>query len=168
MTVGEPGDPATNPTVLWPSDRKEFKAGTLTFTSATLQDGAECKNINYDPLVMSDDISLRPTIPCCCSAPHHLCPVIREAPARPVMPSFVTIPRKQPVGREAAARLPSTDTGKRLKLELRQTILHQAIGQPTRSTPLVLDSVRRQIPDRPSKFFPPIGNLLDVRTIQGA
>ena len=63
MTVGEPGDPATNPTVLWPSDRKEFKAGTLTFTSATLQDGAECKNINYDPLVMSDDISLRPTIP---------------------------------------------------------------------------------------------------------
>ena len=57
VTIGEPGDPETNPTVLWPSDRKEFKAGTLTFTSATPQEGEECKNINYDPLVMSDGIA---------------------------------------------------------------------------------------------------------------
>jgi catalase len=57
VTVGEPGDPETDPTVLWPSDRKELKAGTLTFTSATPQEGAECKNINYDPLVMSDGIA---------------------------------------------------------------------------------------------------------------
>jgi catalase len=57
VTVGEPGDPETNPTVLWPTDRKEFKAGTLTFTGATPQEGAECKNINYDPLVMSDGIA---------------------------------------------------------------------------------------------------------------
>jgi catalase len=57
VTVGEPGDAETDPTVLWPSDRKEFKAGTLTLTSATPQEGAECKNINYDPLVMSDGIA---------------------------------------------------------------------------------------------------------------
>jgi len=57
VTVGQPGDPETDPTVLWPSDRKEFKAGTLTFTAATPQEGAECKNINYDPLVMSDGIA---------------------------------------------------------------------------------------------------------------
>ena len=57
VTVGQPGDAETDPTVLWPSDRKEFKAGTLTFTSATPQEGAECKNINYDPLVMSDGIA---------------------------------------------------------------------------------------------------------------
>jgi catalase len=57
VTVGEPGDPETDPTVLWPSDRKEFKAGTLTFTAATPQEGAECKNINYDPLVMADGIA---------------------------------------------------------------------------------------------------------------
>jgi len=57
VTVGQPGDPETDPTVLWPSDRKEFKAGTLTFTSATPQEGEECKNINYDPLVMSDGIA---------------------------------------------------------------------------------------------------------------
>ena len=57
VTVGEPGDPETDPTVLWPAGRKEFKAGTLTFTAATPQEGAECKNINYDPLVMSDGIA---------------------------------------------------------------------------------------------------------------
>src|SRR6476659_3592544 len=57
VTVGEPGDPETDPTVLWPAGRKEFKAGTLTFTGATPQEGAECKNINYDPLVMSDGIA---------------------------------------------------------------------------------------------------------------
>lgn len=57
VTIGEPGDPETDPTVLWPSGRKEVKAGTLTFTAATPQDGAECKTINYDPLVMSDGIA---------------------------------------------------------------------------------------------------------------
>ncbi len=57
VTLGEPGDPETDPTKLWPADRKEFKAGTLTFTAATPQDGAECKNINYDPLVMADGIA---------------------------------------------------------------------------------------------------------------
>ena len=49
VTIGQPGDPETDPTVLWPKDRKEFKAGTLTLTAATPQDGAECKGINYDP-----------------------------------------------------------------------------------------------------------------------
>ena len=43
--------------MLRPAGRKEFKAGTLTFTGATPQEGAECKNINYDPLVMSDGIA---------------------------------------------------------------------------------------------------------------
>jgi catalase len=57
VTIGEPGDPETDPTVLWPSDRKEFKAGTLTITAATPQQGAECKDINYDPLVMADGIA---------------------------------------------------------------------------------------------------------------
>ena len=57
VTIGKPGDLETEPTVLWPADRKELKAGTFTFTSATPQDGAECKNINYDPLVMGDGIA---------------------------------------------------------------------------------------------------------------
>ena len=63
VTVGEPGDPETNRRCFGPAGRKKFKAGTLTFTSATPQEGAECKNINYDPLVMAT-ASRRPTIPC--------------------------------------------------------------------------------------------------------
>ena len=57
VTLGEPGDPETDPTKLWPADRKEFKAGTLTLTGASPDEGGECKSINYDPLVMADGIA---------------------------------------------------------------------------------------------------------------
>jgi catalase len=57
VTIGQPGDTETNPTVLWPSNRKEFKAGTLTISSAMPQGGAACEKINYDPLVMADGIA---------------------------------------------------------------------------------------------------------------
>lgn len=56
LTIGEPGDPENNPTLLWPSDRKEIRIGTLTISSATPQKGAECEKINFDPLVMADGI----------------------------------------------------------------------------------------------------------------
>lgn len=55
--IGQPGDPEDNPTLLWPTNRKEIKAGTLTISSAMSQKGAECERINYDPLVMSDGIA---------------------------------------------------------------------------------------------------------------
>jgi catalase len=57
VTIGEPGDPQTDPTVAWPQGRKEIKAGTLTITEAMPQAGAPCEKINYDPLVMSDGIA---------------------------------------------------------------------------------------------------------------
>jgi catalase len=57
VTLGEPGDPETNPTLLWPKDRREFKAGTLTLTSAAPQTQAGSYQINYDPLLMSDGIA---------------------------------------------------------------------------------------------------------------
>jgi catalase len=57
VTVGQAGDPETDPTVLWPSNRKEFKAGTLTISSAMPQQGGPCEKINYDPLVMADGIA---------------------------------------------------------------------------------------------------------------
>ena len=52
-----PGDPENDPTILWPKERKELKAGTLTISSAMNRDDAECEKINYDPLVMSDGIT---------------------------------------------------------------------------------------------------------------
>jgi catalase len=57
VTVGEPGDPETNPTFLWPPGRKEFRAGTLTLTSAAPNTQAGSYDINYDPLLMSDGVA---------------------------------------------------------------------------------------------------------------
>ena len=56
VTIGEPGDPETDPTVLWPKDRKEVRAGTLTLSSAAPDKQAGSYGINYDPLVLSDGI----------------------------------------------------------------------------------------------------------------
>ena len=56
LTIGHPDDEQRNPTVYWPKDRTEIKAGVLTLTQATHQEGAPCEKINFDPLVMSDGI----------------------------------------------------------------------------------------------------------------
>ncbi len=56
VTIGKPGDTQDNPTLAWPNNRKQIKAGTLTISSAMPQKGAECEGINFDPLVMSDGI----------------------------------------------------------------------------------------------------------------
>jgi catalase len=57
LTIGEPGDPQDDPTILWPKNRKELNVGTLTISSAMDQKSAGCKKINYDPLVMGDGIA---------------------------------------------------------------------------------------------------------------
>ena len=56
VAVGQQGDPETDPTKSWPADRREFKAGTLTITSAVAQKGAECEAINFDPMNMAPGI----------------------------------------------------------------------------------------------------------------
>jgi catalase len=56
VTVGQLGDPETDPTQAWPKDRREFKAGTLTLSSAAPQKGAPCEPINFDPLGMAAGI----------------------------------------------------------------------------------------------------------------
>lgn len=57
VSIGKPGDSVDDPTVAWPENRKQFKAGTLTISSAMPQKGGECEKINFDPLVMSDGIA---------------------------------------------------------------------------------------------------------------
>lgn len=57
LTIGEPSDEQTNPTVYWPSDRKQIQAGVLTLTSASPQQGGGCEKINFDPLVMAQGIA---------------------------------------------------------------------------------------------------------------
>lgn len=56
LTIGEPGDEQVDPTVSWPTGRREVKAGTLTLTSATPSAEAGSNKINFDPLVMADGI----------------------------------------------------------------------------------------------------------------
>lgn len=56
LTIAVPGDTEDNPTVLWPSERKEVKVGTLMISAAMPQKGAECEKINFDPLVLADGI----------------------------------------------------------------------------------------------------------------
>lgn len=56
VTLGEPGDSQDNPAIAWPESRRQFKAGTLSITDAMPQRGAECEEINFDPLVMSNGI----------------------------------------------------------------------------------------------------------------
>lgn len=57
VTLGKPGDAEDDPTIAWPEERKQIKAGTLTISKAMPQKGAACEAINYDPLVMGDGIA---------------------------------------------------------------------------------------------------------------
>lgn len=57
VTLGEVGDPETDPTVLWPPGRQEFKAGTLILTSAAPDAEAGGYNVNFDPLHLSDGVA---------------------------------------------------------------------------------------------------------------
>jgi catalase len=57
LTIGEPGDPQDNPTLAWPSERQEIKAGTLSISAAMAEKGSACEAINFDPLVMADGIA---------------------------------------------------------------------------------------------------------------
>lgn len=57
VSIGEAGDSATDPTVAWPEQRKEIRAGTLSISAAMPQKGAKCEAINFDPLVMADGIA---------------------------------------------------------------------------------------------------------------
>ena len=57
LTIGDSSDEQTNPTVYWPTDRKQIKAGVLTLTSASAQQGGACEKINFDPLVMAQGVA---------------------------------------------------------------------------------------------------------------
>ncbi len=57
LTLGQPGDPENDPTQAWPANRQEIRAGTLTISAASAQQGGECEPINFDPLAMADGIA---------------------------------------------------------------------------------------------------------------
>ena len=52
LTLAEPGDPVNDASKTWPEGRKTVNAGTLVLDSTQPQLDGECRDINYDPLVL--------------------------------------------------------------------------------------------------------------------
>ena len=52
LTLAEAGDPIEDASKAWPAARKVITAGTLVLTSTQAQNSGECRDINYDPLIL--------------------------------------------------------------------------------------------------------------------
>lgn len=56
ITLANPGDPVNDASKAWPADRKVLNAGTLVLERTQAQDNGECRDINYDPLILPSGI----------------------------------------------------------------------------------------------------------------
>ena len=52
LTVGQPGDPTDDATLPWPDTREHVDAGTLTIDEVESEAPGNCRDINFDPLVL--------------------------------------------------------------------------------------------------------------------
>ena len=52
LTIGQPGDPTGDATIPWPEEREHLDVGTLTIDRAEAEAPGNCRDINYDPLVL--------------------------------------------------------------------------------------------------------------------
>jgi catalase len=57
LTIGQPGDSTADATAVWPPDRKQIDAGTLTINTIESEATSPTRDINFDPLVLPDGIS---------------------------------------------------------------------------------------------------------------
>jgi catalase len=57
LTIGQPGDPTNDATIPWPADRERVDAGTLTVAGLEAEAPGNCRDINFDPLVLRDGIA---------------------------------------------------------------------------------------------------------------
>lgn len=56
ITLANPGDPTNDASKAWPDDRTVLNAGTLVLESSQLQSNGECRDVNYDPLILPSGI----------------------------------------------------------------------------------------------------------------
>ena len=57
VSVGEPGDPTSDPTVPWPDTRRKIDAGAVTIDALHSEDeDGRCTSVNYDPIILPDGI----------------------------------------------------------------------------------------------------------------
>ena len=52
ITIANPGDPTSDPTKVWPTDRRTIDAGTLTVAKIEPEADGPCRDINFDPAVL--------------------------------------------------------------------------------------------------------------------
>jgi catalase len=57
VTVGRPGDPTNDATVPWPADRTRVDVGTLTVAGLQTEAPGNCRDVNFDPLVLPSGIA---------------------------------------------------------------------------------------------------------------
>jgi catalase len=57
VTIGRPGDPTSNATLAWPLDRAQLDVGTLTIDQIAGEAQGNCRDINFDPLVLPAGIA---------------------------------------------------------------------------------------------------------------
>src|ERR1700719_4068912 len=57
ITVGQPGDLTNDATVPWPPDRQQIDVGTLTIDHVESDDTSPVRDINFEPLVVSNGIT---------------------------------------------------------------------------------------------------------------
>ncbi|WP_238193448.1 catalase family peroxidase, partial [Methylobacterium frigidaeris] len=51
-TLGRPGDPTADATQPWPADRETADLGTLALAGSTPEAAGNCRDVNFDPLVL--------------------------------------------------------------------------------------------------------------------
>lgn len=52
VTVGQPGDATNDATIPWPPDREHIDVGTLTIDHIEAEGPGNCRDVNFDPLVL--------------------------------------------------------------------------------------------------------------------
>jgi catalase len=57
VTLGQPGDPTNDATIMWPDNREHVDAGTLTIDHIESEETGACRDINHDPLVLPSGIA---------------------------------------------------------------------------------------------------------------
>jgi catalase len=57
LSLGQPGDSIDDATIPWAAGREQIRAGTLTVTSMQTEEAGNCRDVNFDPLVLPAGIS---------------------------------------------------------------------------------------------------------------
>lgn len=52
LTLGQPGDPTDDASRVWPADRQTVDAGLVTITGLQPEAAGNCRDLNFDPLVL--------------------------------------------------------------------------------------------------------------------